>query len=297
MKVNLNGELVEQSEAKVSVFDHGLLYGDGVFEGIRSYDGKVFRLEQHLERLYNSAHSIALDILLSMEEYEEEILRTLRANQLRDAYIRAVVTRGVGDLGLSPFKCPKSSYFIITDKIELYPEEFYRNGLETITSSVRRNIPEAVDPQIKSLNYLNNILAHLEACGAGVLEAIMLNSDGYVVEGSADNIFIVQNGVLKTPPTYLGALPGITRGAILELSEKIGIKKEVTPFTKHDVYIAEECFFTGTGAEVVPVVKVDGRLVGSGKPGKITDKLREAFIELTKQEGTSIYPAEKSAAS
>lgn len=289
MLVYFDGELVPKEEAKVSVYDHGLLYGDGVFEGIRSYNGKVFRLEQHLDRLYNSAQAIALKIPLSQEEIKEAVLKTLRANKLRDAYIRLVVTRGIGDLGLDPRKCPKPTVFIITDKIKLYPEEFYRNGLEVIVTKTKRNIKEALNPEIKSLNYLNNILARIEVNRANMAEGIMTNIEGYVAEATADNVFIVKNKEVITPPTEMGALRGITRGAVLEIAESLGIRTNEKPFTVKELYEAVECFLTGTAAEVIPVVKVDGKDIGNGKPGEITLNLREEFKKLTQREGTSIY--------
>jgi len=289
--IYLNGEFVPKEEAKVSVFDHGLLYGDGVFEGIRSYNGRVFRLDEHLQRLYDSAKVIRLKIPLSVEEMKERILETLRLNKLTDAYIRAVVTRGVGDLGLDPDKCTKEGFvFIITDKIELYGEEFYEKGLNVITVPTRRNIPEALNPRIKSLNYLNNILAKIEAKNGNVIEAIMLSSDGYVVECTGDNIFIIKNGSLYTPPTYIGALEGITRDAVMEIARETGLNVEEKIFNRYEVYIADECFLTGTAAEVIPVVEVDGRLIGDGHPGEITQKLIAKFRKLTQNSGTPIYP-------
>ncbi|HGE70260.1 TPA: branched-chain-amino-acid transaminase, partial [Candidatus Poribacteria bacterium] len=247
--IYLNGEYVQKEEAKVSVFDHGLLYGDGVFEGIRSYNGRVFRLDEHLQRLYDSAKVIRLTIPLSPEEMKEKILETLRRNGLRDAYIRVVVTRGPGDLGLDPDKCCKEGFvFIITDKIVLYDDEYYKNGLSVITVPTRRNVPEALNPRIKSLNYLNNIMAKIEAKNSNVIEAIMLNSDGYVVECTGDNIFIVKNGALYTPPTYIGALEGITRDAVMELARNMGIKVEERIFNRYEVFVADECFLTGTAA-------------------------------------------------
>jgi len=288
--IYLNGEYVQKEEAKVSVFDHGLLYGDGVFEGIRSYNGRVFRLDEHLQRLYDSAKVIRLTIPLSPEEMKEKILETLRRNELRDAYIRVVVTRGPGDLGLDPDKCCKEGFvFIITDKIVLYDDEYYKNGLSVITVPTRRNVPEALNPRIKSLNYLNNIMAKIEAKNSNVIEAIMLNSDGYVVECTGDNIFIVKNGALYTPPTYIGALEGITRDAVMELARKMGIKVEERIFNRYEVFIADECFLTGTAAEIIPVVKVDGRIIGDGRPGNITKKLTEEFRKLTQTTGTPIY--------
>ncbi len=273
LMVYLNGELVPAEEAKVSVFDHGVLYGDGVFEGIRAYNGRVFRLQQHLERLYDSARAIMLSIPLTIEELTEAILETCRANELTDAYIRLVVTRGPGDLGLDPRKCPKPTVFIIADRIELYPEEYYEKGLEVITCVTRRNSPDALDPAIKSLNYLNNILAKLETVRAGVPEGIMLSSNGYVAECTGDNIFLVRDDHVITPPISVGNLRGITRQVVMELLAGMGI----------------ETHLTGTAAEVAPVVKVDGRAIGGGAPGPLTRKLREKFHQLTQHEGLPIY--------
>ena len=285
LKIYINGKLLDKNEATISVFDHGLLYGDGVFEGIRSYNGLIFKLTEHLLRLYESAKSIELSIPISLPELTEAIIRTLKANQLKDAYIRLVVTRGVGDLGLDPAKCPSPTIIIITDKIALYPEEYYKNGLELITASTRRSIPEAVNPQIKSLNYLNNILAKIEATNSGVMEAIMLNQNGYLVECSGVNIFVVKKEQVLTPPCFLGALKGITRDAIIELAreEKLEVREEI--MTRHDLFNSDESFLTGTAAEIIPVVKVDGRTIGNGKPGKITARLLKKFRQLTKTEG------------
>lgn len=289
MKIYLDGQLVDKEQATVSVFDHGLLYGDGVFEGIRAYDGRVFKLKEHLERLYNSARAILLDIPISPKDMEEAVLQTLRANKLKDAYIRLVVTRGVGDLGLDPRKCHKPTIFIIADKIALYPQEFYDKGLSLITAATRRNIPDALNPSIKSLNYLNNILAKVEAVRQNAPEAIMLNTQGYVAECTGDNIFIIKKGVLITPPIWVGALEGITRNAVMDLAKnklKLPVREEV--FTTYHVYVADEVFLTGTAAEVVPVREVDGRIIGHGKPGKLTLELVKEFRELTKVMGVPI---------
>ncbi len=289
LMVYLNGELVPAEEAKVSVFDHGVLYGDGVFEGIRAYNGRVFRLQQHLERLYDSARAIMLSIPLTIEELTEAILETCRANELTDAYIRLVVTRGPGDLGLDPRKCPKPTVFIIADRIELYPEEYYEKGLEVITCVTRRNSPDALDPAIKSLNYLNNILAKLETVRAGVPEGIMLSSNGYVAECTGDNIFLVRDDHVITPPISVGNLRGITRQVVMELLAGMGIETQEELFRLLEVYNAKEIFLTGTAAEVAPVVKVDGRAIGEGTPGPLTRKLREKFHQLTQHEGLPIY--------
>jgi len=286
--IYLNGRIVPDEEAVISVFDHGLLYGDGVFEGIRAYNGRVFRLVEHIRRLYESAHSIMLKISLSQEEMIRAVVDTVNANKLRDAYIRLVVTRGVGDLGMDPRKCKQSQVFIIADRITLYPEELYDKGLDVITVATRQNIAEALEPKIKSLNYLNNIHAKIEANRAGVLEALMLTNQGYVCEGTGDNIFIYRRGELLTPPAYLGILEGITREAIIELAAREGIPLREVPFTRHDLYVSEECFLTGTAAEVIPVIEVDQRLIGSGKPGPITRRLIHLFRELTQSEGTPL---------
>ena len=290
IQVYVNGQYFPKEEAKVSVFDHGFLYGDGVFEGIRAYGGRVFRLKEHIDRLYNGARGIMLDIPLTKAEMTEVVLETLRKNELRDAYIRLVVSRGTGDLGLDPRKCQKPTVICITDKIVLYPEKLYNEGMEIITAATRRNRPEGVNPQMKSLNYLNNIMAKIEANLAGVPEAMLLNTEDYVAECTGDNIFIVKDGVLITPPPFVGILVGITRNAIIELAEKIGVKVEEKVFTRYEVFTADECFLSGTAAEAIPVVKVDGRTIADGKPGPVTKKITEAFKELIKTEGTEIYP-------
>jgi branched-chain amino acid aminotransferase len=289
MKIYLDGQLVEKEKAVVSVFDHGLLYGDGVFEGIRAYHGRVFMLGEHLDRLYNSARAIMLEIGMPKAELERAVLDTLRANGLKDAYIRLVVTRGVGDLGLDPRKCPKPTIFIIADKIALYPPEFYQNGLRLVTSSVRRNISDALSPSIKSLNYLNNVLAKAEAARQNAPEAIMLNREGYVAECTGDNIFLVKDQALITPPTWAGALEGITRNVVMDLARnelKLTVKEEI--FTPYHIYVADEVFLTGTAAEVIPVASVDGRTVGDGRPGRTTLRLLEAFHAMTQRTGVPI---------
>ncbi len=287
--IYFDGEYVQEEEARVSVFDHGLLYGDGVFEGIRAYHGRVFKLQEHIDRLYESARTIQLKIDLTPEEMTGVVLETLRRNDLRDGYIRLVVTRGKGDLGLDPRKCPRALVFCIAAGIRLYPEELYEKGLEVVTVSTRRNIPEAMNPRVKSLNYLNNIMAKIEANLTNSPEAIMLNNDGYVAEATGDNIFIVKHGELITPPPFVGILEGITRNAVMKLAEKRGIEVLEKLFTRHDVFTADECFLTGTAAEVIPVVKVDGRVVGEGQPGEITKSLIADFRELTKVDGPPIY--------
>jgi len=287
--INLNGKYVPEGKAVVSVFDHGLLYGDGVFEGIRAYNGRIFKLNEHVERFFASAKAIGMTMPISKEKMAAEIINTVKKNKLRDCYIRAVVTRGPGDLGLSPTKCPKAFYFIIAASIALYPEKFYKEGLPVICAATRRNIPEAVNPTIKSLNYLNNILAKMEANNAGVLEAVMLNREGYVAECTADNIFIVKNGELITPPSYIGALEGITRDTVMKLARDLGYKVTEKPFTLVEMYVAEECFLTGTGAEVIPVINVDKREVGNGKPGPVTLKLIEVYRDFVRAQGTEVY--------
>jgi len=260
-----------------------------VFEGIRAYGGKVFKLEEHLKRLYDSARAIALKIPLSKEEMKGKVLETLRRNKLKDAYIRLVVSRGKGDLGLDPLKCPHPEVIIIAHKISIYPEELYEKGLEVVVVSTRRNIPSALDPCVKSLNYLNNILAKIEANYKGVPEAIMLNKDGYVAECTGDNVFIVKNKVLITPPTWVGILKGITRDVVIHLARKEGISVREEVFTPAELYASDECFLTGTAAEVIPVTRVDGRIIGEGKVGEITKKLIRQFRRLTQTEGTPIY--------
>jgi branched-chain amino acid aminotransferase len=287
--IYLNGEFVDRDQAKISVFDHGLLYGDGVFEGIRAYNGNIFKLREHLFRLYRSAQAITLKIPMEIEDMEKAVVETVRKNNLKDAYIRLVVTRGVGDLGLNPIKCPQPTVFIIADRIKLYPEEFYKSGLKIITASTRRNIPETLSPRIKSLNYLNNIMAKIEANLVGVPEALMLNRDGYVAECTGDNIFIVSNEkTVLTPPSYVGTLTGITRAVIIEICQDMKLHINKKPFTLFEVYNSRECFLTGTAAEVIPVVNVDGRTIGDGSPGEITLELIKRFRKLTGTQGTKI---------
>ncbi len=290
MKIYSDGKIVPAEEAKVSVFDHGLLYGDGIFEGIRAYNGRVFRFKEHIDRLWASARAINLTIPITKKEMEKATIKTLIANKLSDAYIRMVVTRGVGDLGLDPKNCHMPpSVIIITNKISLYPEELYEKGGEVITASTRRMRPDAFSPNVKSLNYLNNIMAKMEATRAGVMEAIMLNSEGYVAECTGDNIFLVKNGILFTPPASEGALIGITRDAIIELAKnKLKIQVREERLTMYNVYTADECFLTGTAAEVIPVVRADSRTIGDGKPGEITLKLISEFKKLTRLTGTPI---------
>lgn len=287
MKIYINGKFYEKENAKISVFDHGLLYGDGVFEGIRSYNRLVFKLKEHIERLYESAHSIMLNIPLTKEQMIKAVVSTLKLNNLNDAYVRLVVTRGEGDLGLDPRKCKKATIIIIVDKIALYSnqDKLYTQGLKIITVPTLRNLPEALNPQIKSLNYLNNILARIEAGNAGCEEAIMLDNLGYIAECTGDNIFIVKHGHLYTPPQCMGTLRGITRDTVLDLAKKDKIPVHEHVLTRHELYISDECFLTGTAAEIIPVVNVDGRKIGSGKPGKTTLKLMGEFKKVTKKEG------------
>jgi branched-chain amino acid aminotransferase len=282
LKVYISGKLFDKAEAKVSVYDHGLLYGDGVFEGIRSYGGKVFRLEEHLKRLWDSAKAIWLTIPISREEMAKAVYDTLRVNNIADGYIRLVVTRGAGTLGLDPNRTSDPQVIIITDYISLYPRELYEKGLEIVTVSVVRNHPAALSPRIKSLNYLNNILAKIEGLQAGCVEALMLNTKGEVAECTGDNVFLVRDGVLLTPPIEAGILEGVTRQAVIELARGKKLDVREIPLTKHDVYIADEMFLTGTAAEVIPVVKVDSRVIGGGKPGEITRDLMERFHKLAR---------------
>ncbi|MFC1645598.1 branched-chain-amino-acid transaminase [Candidatus Omnitrophota bacterium] len=285
MKVYLNGKLVNKQDAKVSVFDHGLLYGDGVFEGIRSYNCLVFKLKEHIDRLYNSAQAILLKMSMTKEAMIKATILTLKANKLRDAYIRVVVTRGEGDLGLDPRKCKSPSIIIIADKIVLYPKELYRKGLSIVTVPTPRNIPEALNPQIKSLNYLNNILAKIEAINFNAEEALMLSHGGLVAECTGDNIFMIKDHTLITPPTAVGVLDGITRQCALGLSSKLGLEKEERLITRYDLFNADEVFLTGTAAEIIPVVTIDGRIISSGKPGKFTLNLIKEFHKVTKTQG------------
>ncbi len=285
-----NGDFVPEPEAKVSIFDHGFLYGDGIFEGIRAYHGRVFKLHEHLKRLYESAKSINLKINVNIDEMQELVLETLRRNELKDAYIRLVVSRGKGNLGLDPRTCPHSAIFIIADQITLFPASMYELGLEVKTVAIRRNNPDSLNPRIKSLNYLNNIMAKIEAYQSGVIEAVMLNQEGYVAEGTGDNIFIYKEGFLITPPIYAGILEGVTRNTVLEIAEHLGIRTKQELFTRHDLYSAEECFLTGTAAELIPTIMVDSREIGQGVPGAIFKKLLAEFRALTRINGPEIFP-------
>ncbi|WP_169056863.1 branched-chain-amino-acid transaminase [Bacillus pumilus] len=284
----LNDELVKKEDAKISVYDHGFLYGDGVFEGIRVYNGNIFRMKEHLDRLYDSARSIMLNIPYSLEELTEKMIHTVERNGLKDAYIRLVVSRGAGDLGLDPNNCGRANTVIIVEPLAIFPKHLYETGIDIVTVPTRRNRPDVLSPKVKSLNYLNNILVRIEAHMAGVSEALMLNDQGYVAEGSADNVFIYKKGKLYTPPGYIGALEGITRNAIMEIAENLGYEVKEEPFTRHDVYTAEEVFLTGTAAEVIAVVKVDGRTIGEGKPGIHTNKLLEQFRKRVVEEGEKV---------
>jgi branched-chain amino acid aminotransferase len=287
-QIFMNGRLVPKEQATVSVYDHGFLYGDGVFEGIRAYGGNVFRLRDHLDRLYDSARSILLEIPYTKDEFEQIVVDTVNANGLQDAYIRIVVSRGPGDLGLNPGSCPTPNVIVIAEALALFPEESYERGLEIVTVATRRNRPDVLNPRLKSLNYLNNILAKLEAGLAGAPEALMLNTEGFVAEGSGDNIFLVKRDELWTPPSYVGALEGITRAVVCELAREAGMTVHMQPFTLAEVYCADEVFLTGTAAEVIPVVKVDGRVIAQGLPGVRTRQLIARFKERTVTDGTPL---------
>ncbi len=282
-QIYISGKFVPQEDARISVFDHGLLYGDGVFEGLRAYGGKVFRLREHITRLYESAKAIWLTIPMSFDQMCDAVNEAVRINKLESGYIRLVVTRGAGTLGLDPNRCSNPQVIIIADAISLYPKELYEKGLEIVTVSVQRMHPAALNPRIKSLNYLNNILAKIEGLQAGCIEALMLNHKGEVAECTGDNIFLVRKGELWTPPLEAGILEGVTRDAVIEVARNAEIEVRETPLTKHDVYIADECFLTGTAAEIIPVVKVDSRTIGTGKPGAVTRDLEERFKALTRE--------------
>ncbi|MBL9082804.1 MAG: branched-chain-amino-acid transaminase [Planctomycetales bacterium] len=282
LQIYISGKYYDKDDAKISVYDHGLLYGDGIFEGLRSYGGKVFRLHEHLVRLYESAKAIWLTIPISIEEMTKAVNETLKVNNLSDAYIRLVVTRGAGSLGLDPNRTSNPQVIIIADKITLYPPEFYEKGLDIITASTIRNHPAALSPRIKSLNYLNNILAKIEGLRAGCIEALMLNSKGEVAECTGDNIFLVRRKELLTPPIDAGILEGVTREAVIEAARAAGLTVREIPLTRHDVYVADEVFLTGTAAEVIPVVKIDNRTIGNGEPGPVTRDLMKRFRELVR---------------
>ena len=280
MKIYIDGKYYGREDARISVFDHGLLYGDGVFEGIRIYNGRVFKLKEHIQRLYQSAKAILLDIRTTEAEMIKAVLEAVSVNEKTDGYIRLVVTRGEGLLGIDPASCEKSSVIIIVGDIQMYPDEYYENGVQIITSSSRRVPSDCLDPRIKSLNYLNNIMAKIEAKQAGCLEAVMLNSSGFVAECTGDNIFIIQNGELLTPAPFQGALDGITMQTVLELAESAGIRTHLATLTRYDLYNSDECFMTGTGAEIIPVTKIDGRTIGNGSPGATAQELIKAFQRL-----------------
>jgi branched-chain amino acid aminotransferase len=288
-KIYIDGKFYSEVNAKVSVFDHGLLYGDGIFEGIRFYNGRVFRLEEHLARLWDSARSICLKIPMTRQEMTKALLETIRQNQLRDGYVRLIVTRGVGNLGLNPEQCKSPSVIIIVATIALYHEDFYRKGLNIITVATRRSNPASLNPAVKSLNYLNNVMARIEANLAGADEALMLNDAGNIAECTADNVFIIKDGQIITPPITAGALRGITRSVVFDIASELDLEVMEADFTRHDIFVADECFLTGTAAEIVPVAKADGRPIGNGKPGPITTRIIARFREMTRGTGTPIF--------
>ena len=290
LQVWIDGQYYDKDNARISVWDHGLLYGDGIFEGIRAYRGRVFRLEEHLERLYRSARSVLIEIPMPLPEMAERVLDCVRRNHLVDAYIRLLVTRGVGDLGLDPRKCRRASVVIIADRISLYPPETYEAGLKLVVAGTRKNAVDALNPRIKSMNYLNNILAKIEAIQAGVAESVMLDRNGFVTECTSENIFMVRDGVLFTPTPVVGILEGITRGVVMEMARSRGTRVEEAFMTTHDLFMADECFVTGTGAEILPVVEISGRTIGDGRPGPVTRELLGAYRDMTRTEGTPVYP-------
>ena len=289
LQIYIDGEFYPEPEAKVSVFDHGLLYGDGIFEGIRFYNGRVFRLTEHLERLWESAKAICLTIPLSFDEMEAAVLNTIRRNELRDGYVRLLVTRGKGNLGLSPDRCPRASVIVIADKIALYPAEKYETGMDMVTCATRRTSSAALPPAVKSLNYLNNIMAKIEANHARADEGLMLNEEGFVAECTGDNIYVVKRGVISTPPIYAGGLRGITRQVVFEICAELGIAIREEEMMRYDIYTADECFLTGTAAEVIAAIRLDTRVIGDGKPGPVTQRIITRFREITQTTGTPIY--------
>jgi len=289
MKIYIDGKYYDENRAKISVFDHGLLYGDGIFEGIRAYSGRIFKLAEHIDRLYCSAKAILLTVPLSPGEMTKAVVETCRRNKIRDGYIRLIVTRGVGSLGLNPRSCKNPSVMVIAGKIQLYPREFYEKGMEIVTVPTVRNLHSALNPAIKSLNYLNNVLAKIEANNSGCEEAVMLNAEGFVAECTGDNLFIVRQRQLFTPPLYAGPLYGITRAVVIEMSREGGLVVAETNLTRYDLFNADECFLTGTGAEIIPVVKIDGRVIGTGQPGPVTRDLVQRYHALTKVSGEPIY--------
>ena len=283
LKIYISGKFYDKDDAKISVYDHGLLYGDGVFEGMRSYSGKVFRMKQHLDRLWDSARAIWLEIPMTRDEVAKAVNDALATNGIKDGYIRLVVTRGAGALGLDPNRCSNPQVIVIADHIQMYPKEMYEQGLSIITASTIRNHSAALSPRIKSLNYLNNIMAKIEGLQAGCVEALMLNAKGEVAECTGDNIFIVRKGVLQTPPIDAGILEGITRDAVLDIAGELKISVQQIPLVRHDIFIADECFLTGSAAEIIPVVKLDNRVIGDGRPGPLTHRLTERFHQLTRE--------------
>lgn len=289
MQIYIDGQYLDEAEAKISVFDHGLLYGDGVFEGIRVYSGRIFKLDEHLDRLFDSTKAILLKVPLSIEELRAATIETCRRNKLEDGYIRLLVTRGKGSLGLSPDSCPRATVIIIAAEIELYPREYYTKGLRVATAPTRRTSPAALNPSVKSLNYLNNVMGKIEGKLCGAQEVIMLNEQGYVAEGSGDNIFVLKKGRLFTPPIYSGALGGITRRVAIDLATEMAIPVSEVMLTRYDLFVADEVFLTGTGAEVIPAVEIDGRPIGDGAPGAVTRRMMEAYAKLTRSEGTPIF--------
>ncbi|MCC6353185.1 MAG: branched-chain-amino-acid transaminase [Verrucomicrobiae bacterium] len=289
MQIYIDGQYFDEADAKVSVFDHGLLYGDGVFEGIRVYSGRIFKLDEHLERLYDSAKAILLKVPLSFDELKAATIEACRRNKLKDGYIRMLVTRGKGSLGLSPDSCPRATVIIIAAEIELYPREYYTKGLRVATAPTRRTAPAALSPSVKSLNYLNNVMGKIEGKLCGAQEVIMLNEQGYVAEGSGDNVFVLKKGTLFTPPIFAGALGGITRRVAMDLAAGMGIPVSEVTLMRYDLFVADEVFLTGTGAEIIPAVEIDGRPIGDGTPGPITRRMMEAYAKLTRGEGTPIF--------
>ena len=287
--IYLDGKYVSKDEAKISVFDHGVLYGDGIFEGLRIYNGRIFKLEEHVERLYDSAKSIMLTIPMTKQEMIDAHVETARRNNFQDAYIRTLVTRGVGSLGIDPRSCPKATVVIIVDKIALYPAEYYEKGISVVTVATRRPAVDALTPRVKSLNYLNNVMAKIEVNLAGAQGGIMLNQDGYVTEGTADNIFMVKNGKMYTTPRFVGILEGITRNTVMDMAAEYGLNVLEEVLTRHDLFVADEIFFTGSGAEIIPVVKVDGRAIGTGAPGELTRRFIADYGAMVKQTGYPIF--------
>jgi branched-chain amino acid aminotransferase len=288
MKVYLGDKLVDEKDAVVSVFDHGLLYGDGVFEGIRAYNNRVFLLDEHIDRLYDSAKAIALVIPMTKAQMSQAVVETCMANGIMDGYIRLVVTRGKGTLGLNPYLCDKAEVIIIAAKIQLYPQELYETGLRIVTVGTVRNHTEAINPRIKSLNYLNNIMAKIEAINSGCMECLMLNPQGQVAEASGDNVFAIKNGIITTPPSWCGALEGLTRNKVMELARTAGYQVRESVMARYDLYVADEVFLTGTAAEIISVVDIDKRTIGDGAPGKITQELSALYADCARSEGTPI---------